>query len=206
MGMIVRFAVLAALGGVQLAAQTAPAPAVSPAPPPMFSPGYAEALRGILDLEETDVARLERQLVADPEDVAARLKLMAYHQRADRISRPEDRAKRAQYAIWLIEHHPDSELLHSPVARFAPSELTAEAYRRTVVLWETATRAQPASAAVQWNAASFFEALDPGLYMHYLEGTVAADPNHPYALRPLADFYALTILDRGPWPRAHRPG
>lgn len=34
--------------------------------------------------------------------------------------------------------------------------------------------------------------------MHYLEATIAADPNHPYALRPLADFYALSILERGP--------
>src|ERR1035438_8979863 len=34
--------------------------------------------------------------------------------------------------------------------------------------------------------------------MHYLEATAAADPNHPFALRPLADFYALSILERGP--------
>ncbi len=164
----------------------------------MFSPWYPEASRGILELEETDVARLERQLAADPEDLTARLKLMAYHQRADRSSRPEDRAKRAAYAIWLIEHHPDSELLHSPVSRFAAGELAPEAYRRAVALWETATKAQPAGAAVQWNAASFFQALDPLLYMHYLEATAAADPNHPYALRPLAYFYALSILERGP--------
>lgn len=198
MGMVVRLAVLAALAAAQLAAQKPPAPTLSPAPPPMFSPWYPEALRGILELEETDVARLERQLAADPEDLTARLKLMAYHQRADRSSRPEDRAKRAQYAIWLSEHHPDSELLHSPVSRFAPGELTPEAYRRAVALWETATKAQSADAAVQWNAASFFQALDPVLYMHYLEATIAADPNHPYALRPLADFYALSILERGP--------
>ena len=193
-----RLGVLAALAAAQLAAQQAPAPALSPAPPPLFSPWYAKALRGILDLEKTDVARLERQLVADPEDLTARLKLMAYHQRADRSSRPEDRAKRAQYALWLIEHHPDSELLHSPVSRFAAGELTVEAYRRAIALWETAAQGHLGEGAVQWNAATFFQALDPGLYMHYLEATVAADPNHPYALRPLADFYALSILERGP--------
>ena len=48
----------------------------------MFSPWYGESLRGILALEETDVARLEQQLAANLDDFPTRLKLMAYHQRA----------------------------------------------------------------------------------------------------------------------------
>lgn len=189
---MVRLGVLAAFAAAQLAAQQ------PPAPPPLFSPWYVEASRGILELEDGDVAQLERQLAADPEDRAARLKLMAYHQRADRATHPEDRDARAQSALWLIEHHPDSELLHSPVSQFAPGELTAEQYRLAVALWETATKARPADAAVQWNAASFFQMLDPALYLRYLEATVVADPDHPYALRPLADLYALSILNGGP--------
>ena len=210
----VRIAVLAALAAVVvwiLAAGPAPRPAQAqlvapkpslpasvPTPPRMFSPWYVEALRNILELEETDVARLEHQLAANPEDLPARLNLMAYYQRADRSGREEDRAKRVQHALWLIEHHPDSELLHSFVSRFSQRELTPAEYRRAVTLWDAAAQAQPADAAVQWNASSFFQALDPALYMHYLEATAAADPNHPFALRPLADFYALSILERGP--------
>ncbi len=166
-------------------------------PPPMFSPWYGESLRDILKLEESDVARLEQRLAANPEDFPTRLKLMAYHQRADRAGRREDRAQRAQHALWLIEHHPDSELLHSPVSRFSPGELTPADFRRAVALWDAAAKAKPGDAAVCWNAASFFQDLDPGLYMHYLEATAAADPNHPFALRPLADFYALSILGGG---------
>jgi hypothetical protein len=82
----------------------------------MFSPWYGESLRDILKLEESDIARLEQKLAANPDDFPSRLKLMAYHQRADRAGRQEDRAKRVQHALWLIEHHPDSELLHSPVS------------------------------------------------------------------------------------------
>jgi hypothetical protein len=164
----------------------------------LFSQWYVESSRDILELEESDVARLEQQLAANPDDFSARLKLMAYHQRADRSGRQEDRAKRVQHALWLIEHHPNSELLHSPVSRFAQRELTPPEYQRAVTLWDTAAKAQTADAAVQWNAASFFQQLDPGLHMHYLEATAAADPNHPFALRPLADFYALSILERGP--------
>jgi len=168
------------------------------APPRMFSPWYGEALSGILQLEESDVARLEQQLAANPDDFPARLKLMAYHQRADRAGRPEDRAKRARHALWLIEHHPDSELLHSPVSQFAPGELSPADYQRAVALWDAAAKARPGDAAVQWNAASFFRGLDSGLHTHYLEATAAADPNHPYALGPLANLYALTILEGGP--------
>ena len=191
-------AVVVLTAQAQLAAPKSSPPASVTIPPRMFSPWYAESLRDILALEEPDVARLEQQLAANPDDFPARLKLMAYHQRADRSSRQEDRAKRVRHALWLIEHHPDSELLHSFVSRFSQGELTPAEYRRTVTLWDAAAKARAASAAVQWNAASFFQPLDPGLYMHYLEATAAADPNHPFALRPLADLYALSILAGGP--------
>ncbi len=198
----VRMAVLAALAaGVVLILATGGAPRAAQAqsaPHPLFSPGYAEALRDILALEEVDAARLEQQLAANPNDFRARLQLMAYYQRADRTGRDEDRAKRAQSALWLIEHHPNSELLHSPVSRCSPGELTPVEYQRAVNLWHAAAQAQPGDAAVDWNAASFFQGLDAGLYLRYLEATAAADPNHPFALRPLADFYALTILEGGP--------
>jgi hypothetical protein len=182
----------------QLAAPASSPPASVPPPPRPFSPWYAEALRGILELEETDVARLEQQLAANPDDFPARLKLMAYFARADRSGRQEERAKRVRHALWLMEHHPDSELLHSYVSRFPKGELASVEYRRAVTLWDIAAKAKPGDAAVQWNAAWFFQDLDPELHMHYLEATAAADPNHPFALRPLADLYALSILEGRP--------
>lgn len=167
-------------------------------PPPMFSPWYVESLRDVLKLEAPDIARLERDLAAKPDDFRARLKLMAYHARADRASREEDRARRFLYALWLIEHHPESEILHSYVSHFSRRELTDTQYQRATVLWRAAAEAKPHDAAVQWNAASFVEGLDAGLYMRYLEATAAADPDHPFALRPLAHLYALSILEGGP--------
>jgi hypothetical protein len=183
----------------QQVAQESPRPApTQQAKPQMFSPWYAEALRDIVKLEETDVIRLEQQLAANPEDFPTRLKLMAYHQRTDRSSHQEDRAKRLQHTLWLIEHHPDSELLHSYCSAFSQGELTTAEYGRAVALWAAAAKAHAAEAAVQYNAASFFRELDPGLHMHYLEATAAADPNHPFALGPLARLYALTVLEGGP--------
>lgn len=212
--MSLRFAVLAALPAsgalilltaslpcpaqAQAALSTSSRPARMPAPPPMFSPWYGDSLRDIMKLEPADVARLEQKLAANPDDFPTRLKLMAYHQRADRAGRKDDLAKRVQLVLWLIEHHSDSELLHSPFSRFAQGELPPEDYRRATALWDATTKAHRRVAAVQWNAASFFEGLDSGLYMHYLEATAAADPNHPFALRPLAHLYALSILEQRP--------
>src|SRR5678816_277849 len=95
-----RFAILPVLAAF-------PALILAQAPPRMFSPWYADALRDILTLEESDAAGLERRIAANPEDFPARLQLMAYHQRADRAAFPEDRAKRVRHVFWLIEHHPD---------------------------------------------------------------------------------------------------
>lgn len=63
-------------------------------------------------------------------------------------------------------------------------------------------RAQPPNAEVLWNAASFFECLNPDLCLQYLEATVADDPNHPFAPRPLANLFALFVLEGSPL-RAH---
>jgi hypothetical protein len=166
------------------------------AAPPMFNQWYSEALSGILDLEFADVDRLQQQLARNPNDFPSRLKLMAYHLRADRAGLPEDRAKRLGHVLWLIEHHPNSELLHSYVSRLAPNELSAADYQRVVSLWDAAAARHPSEAAVQWNAASFFEGIDPARHMRYLESTAALDPNHPFALRPLAHLYAVAIAQR----------
>lgn len=178
-------------------ATLAPEAAKAQPAPRMYSPWYAEALRDVMKLEEADAARLENRLQADPDDAAARLQLMAYHQRGDRASRAEDRRKRAQHALWLIERRPGSELLHSPVSRFSPGELTPAEYARSLALWDAATKASPADSTVQWNAATFFAGLDAVRRLRYLEATAAADSNHPFALRPLAHMYAVSILNGG---------
>ena len=170
----------------------------SPTPPTESARSWYNELRGaVFDLEEADVKSFERHLTTNPENSRARFKLMAYHRRADRLHRPEDRWKRVQHLLWLIEHHPDSYFLDSAFSRFSPGEVPAAEYRRVVALWSSAVQARPTNAAVRWNAATFFKGLDADLHLHYLEATIAADANHPYALRPLAHLYALAILEGG---------
>ncbi len=167
-------------------------------PPRMFSAWYTESLDGIRQLEKRDAERLERRLAANPEDLTALLQLLAYHDRPDRRNRSEDQRKRVKLTLWLIEHHPESEILRSEMSRFNPGELDDADYRRATVLWEAATRAQPSNGAVQWNAASFFRGFDDERYLGHMEAAAVADPANPFILRPLAYFYARALIEAGP--------
>ena len=155
----------------------------------MFGRTYGEALRQSQDLTESDIPKLKRQLAQNPEDQSTRLKLLAYYHRTRKPAR-------IPHILWLIEHHPESELLHSGFTRFRPMDLSATEEQSAIRLWQQA----PSNATTSWNAAFFFETLNPALHLHYLERTVAADPNHPFALRPLAHLYAEGLLKGQPQP------
>lgn len=165
--------------------------------PPMFSPWYGEALRDVLSLEAADALRLERQLAKNPGDSPTRLKLMAYHHRADRAQR--DLPKRVRHVLWLIENQPQSEILHSYVSLFRQGELSGDEHQRAVALWRAAVKGHSGDASILWNTAWFFQPLDRKLHLDYMEATAAADPNHPFALRPLAHLYAAEIVSAGPF-------
>jgi tetratricopeptide (TPR) repeat protein len=155
-------------------------------------------LADLLRWEPEDAARMEKRLARAPEDSTARLQVMAYYARADRLANPQDRENRFRHTLWLIQHHPESDILHSYVSHFNAGDLTAAQRDRAVALWAAAVKAHPGNAGIFWNAASFFRGLDDPLYLTYLEATAAADPNHPEALRPLAHRYALDLLSGGP--------
>ena len=173
--------------------------------PPMFSPAYAEALQGILQLEPSDVAALEARLAKDPDDFGARLKLIAYTMRADRAGLPESRRHRVDLVLWLVEHHPNSEILASPYGTLAPVDLTPEQRERAMSLWASETRAS-ADARLMWNAANFYRQLDRQLYIATLESAVSLAPdNQNYAL-PLGLTYAGAILTIDPQSMYRDPG
>lgn len=161
----------------------------------MLSRSYAESLRDLGNWEEADRRRFEAQLKRAPEDADTQLKLMAYLNRADRAAFPADTAQRLELSQWLIERHPESEILRSPVAVFSPADVSRTELRRAIALWEAAARAHPSDGLLLWNAARFFQSLDAARHLDYLEACAKADPNHPFALRPLAYAYAKALFD-----------
>jgi tetratricopeptide (TPR) repeat protein len=81
----------------------------------------------------------------------------------------------------------------------AQTRLPPPDIQRAVAYWDAAIKADPRNAAVSWTAASFFESINPELYLKYLEATVDVDGNHPLAVRPLAHFYGLALFEGSPF-------
>ena len=165
-------------------------------PPPLFSQAYVEALNNVLALEIEDVQKLEKRLTENPDDFAARLKLMAYAMRADRAGLEESRRSRTDLVLWLVENRPDSEILGSPYSIFQPAELRPEQLARAMQLWDSAAKAS-SDARVMWNAANFYRAIDDRLHRAFLEKAVALAPGNENYTRELGGLYAGAILTNG---------
>jgi hypothetical protein len=174
---------------------------------PMFSRAYGDALQGVLQLEPGDITALEQELRQNPEDFAARLQLIAWCMRADRVHLPESRSRRAGLVLWLVEHHPESEILGSPYGVLSRGDLTDGEWTRARRQWEAATGPGQADARVFWNAANFYRQMDRSSYIASLERAVLLDPaNEHYAL-PLGLLYGGAILSSGADPEfARRAG
>jgi hypothetical protein len=64
---------------------------------------------------------LEEGLATNPDNLAAIEQLITYYFEAMLTSRtPELEEKRQGHILWLIEHHPESELAGSPEAEIVP--------------------------------------------------------------------------------------
>ena len=179
------------------AAKQARAPTKHRIPPPLFSQAYAEALSNVDALEIEDVQKLEKRLSENPDDFAARLKLIAYAMRADRAGLEESRSSRTDLVLWLVENRPDSEILGSPYSIFQPVELRPEQLARAMRLWDSAAKARPSDARVMWNAANFYRSIDDRLQRASLEKAVALAPGNENYTRELGGLYASAILTNG---------
>jgi hypothetical protein len=166
-------------------------------PPPLFSQAYVEALRNVEALETEDAQELEKRLTENPDDFAARLKLIAYAMRADRAALEESRRSRADLVLWLVENRPDSEILGSPYSIFQPGQLNPDQLARAMRLWDSATKARPSDPRVMWNAANFYRAIEDRLYRASLERAVALAPGTENYARELGELYASAILRNG---------
>lgn len=161
---------------------------------PMFSRAYVNALQGVLEMEPRDAAALEKRLAVNPRDFSARLKLLAYDMRADRINRPESREQRVSLLFWLVAHQPDSEILSSPYGTLLPGDLSPDQAAQARKSWTAATGPRQTDARVFWNAANFYREVDPQMHIAFLERAVALAPGNDNYAVPLGTFYASAIL------------
>jgi tetratricopeptide (TPR) repeat protein len=156
---------------------------------PLFSPAYVKALERVQDLEPADVEKLEAKLQAQPEDYDARLQLIAYHVRGDRLNRPDSREAHLRHVLWLIQNKPDSDILASPHAQLDEGQ-TKEAEIR----WLQALRQYSHKPEVVWNAVCFYRNFDKDKYRTYLQRAVELAPDNDHYSHELGLVYAGEII------------
>lgn len=153
---------------------------------PGAHPGLAQLLTEGSKLSPAEAQQLEEQLRRDPEDLAARGKLISYYF----STVPQQRQPRLDHVYWLIEHHPESDITRyfSFVFRFSPPD---EEHVKT--LWSDQAALHPNDARVLANAAEFLGRGNQFVEKDLLERARQADPLNPEWLKRLADLFSRAI-------------
>jgi TonB family protein len=156
-----------------------------PAPQPAPPRGIAQLLFEGNQLSAVEAQQLEEHLVRDPEDIAARGKLIAYY------SWHAIRHPRLEHIIWLIEHHPESEVtIYSSQARTESSRVDYELQK---TLWLQQVTTHPNDARVLANAGRFLGQRDKFAERDLLLRARQLEPSNPQWATHLADLFSRAI-------------
>jgi hypothetical protein len=165
-------------------------------PSPYASMSHIDAVRAILadgwTLTSDEAATLELQVERDPENLPARIRLLSYY--TQHMVVPELRSK---HLLWLIEHHPDSDVfqLSTVVTAIAPdySGINSPSIERARALWLQQAERYATNAKVLANAATLFGNSDGRIAFELLKRVRALEPQNPEWLDWQAVVYATAV-------------
>jgi Flp pilus assembly protein TadD len=135
-----------------------------------------------------EAARLEKMLEQNPEDTSTRERLLTFYRWTGKNTQPwnDNVVARRRHALWLVEHHPDSDLLTS--VRLSKRE-DPQGYAHARAMWLTAIDRREADQKVLSNAASFFEESEKTLAEEILFRAKAQYPDGPQPRRANGIYY-----------------
>ncbi len=122
-----------------------------------------------------DPEQLERRLRQYPDDLDARDQLTMFYFWQ---SSPSARLAHARHVLWVIRHHPDSDLAGHPQMSFVDGTKHS-VVTRAGQLWREQISAHPRNAKIIGNAARWFLKQDPTVGFRLLTRAQAVDPNDP---------------------------
>src|SRR5437867_755224 len=141
---------------------------------------------------------LEAELEKNPEDLAARAKLLGYYYYEwMRPGEAASKAARRRHILWLIEHHPESSVTGLDEAALdenGDNMADPEGYQQARKLWLALLESGTGSAAALGNLAKFFQITDKPLAEKALLRAHAAQPENPEWDWRLGYLYGLGIL------------
>jgi hypothetical protein len=193
-GPITSMLAAAVLGATFVAVQLTPASAQRPAvtsPTELARDGYA--------LTRNDAEAIEASLRDNPNDLAARTRLLGFYFRgATRVYPREVTIEaRRRHILWLIANNPDSEAsaLSEATIDAKGHELADPAgFEQASVLWMEQARRHATDVRVLSHAASFFVLSNKERAVSLLRQAQSADPDHREWTARIGYVYALAIL------------
>ena len=150
-----------------------------------------EVLRLIIrgrKITSEEAESLEKTLVRDPRDLAARFTLIAYYTTGHDKS---FRRQKRDHVLWIIRNVPDSELLHHVV--YLRLKQFEEGFGEAKQLWLQQLDAYKGNLVVLGNAIDFFLTTDKALAERLTKQGAAAEPNEPRWPRQLGALYLLQV-------------
>jgi len=143
-------------------------------------------------LSATEAEQLEREITANPEELAARIKLLGYYF-GKRSKNPDYRKKYKTHVLWFIQNYPEAEIYSYP-AYFTAGHDDDEALEAAKKLWLDHVKAQPKNTIIIDHAATF---LRKGNYKETVEELLkkgrSLEPKNPHWSSRLGDHYLRSI-------------
>ncbi len=149
-----------------------------------------EVLKGFR-LTAPEVATLERQLEANPSDLAVRARLLGYYWRQHRTGG----AKHVEHVLWFIDNDPESSALEGPQGSVFPMR-NPDGYLQVKEAWLRKIEREPTNAVLLKRAADSLSLTDRDLSADLLTRAEALAPADPDWAKELG---ALR------WLEAHNP-
>jgi len=168
-------------------------------PTAQTAPPASQLAREGRTLSVAQVNDLETRLTTNPEDLAARTRLLGYYfasaQRA--MGADATRAARRRHIIWIIEHHPEADVTTLSEMTIDPAGhplADPDGYAEAKTRWLAQTDRGKDDARVLLHAARFFRLPDRALALDLLKQAVRLSPTDATAAGELGYVYAITIL------------
>jgi len=161
---------------------------------------YPKLARDGYTLSQAEAERLEATLNQNPENIAARVKLLGFYFRGPTMKAYGQDATiqaRRRHILWLIAHHPESEatdLAEATIDRAGHSLADAVGYEQASALWIEQAGSHQDSAAVLSHAARFFQLSNKEQAIALLQQAQRAAPGNQEVAPHLGYVYALAIL------------
>ena len=178
-------------------------------------PTYAGIAREGYRLTKVEAEALEATLTSNPNDLATRAKLLGFYFRGGvRLDGPEATiAARRRHIVWLIEHHPGSEVSQLSEATIdATGHALADktGHEQAAKLWTQQAQRHGNDASVLGNAARFFQLSDKEQAAALLKEAQRAAPRDAQWSGRLGYLYAIAILgvdmiNQNGLPTSHSP-